>query len=115
MTLLALLATALLFGGMVLYSFGSAAFLFSSLPAMQAGPLLRRAFPHFYLFVLVASVVAALCLLSNDMTGTALMGLVAATVIPTRHVFVPAINWANGLCRINRVKGLLPLSPGILE
>jgi hypothetical protein len=38
MTYLALLATALLFGGMVLYSFGFAAFLFSALPAEQAGP-----------------------------------------------------------------------------
>ncbi|SDL50874.1 DUF4149 domain-containing protein [Aliiruegeria lutimaris] len=113
MTLLALLATALLFGGMVLYSFGFAAFLFSSLPAMQAGPLLRRAFPHFYLFVLVASVVAALCLLPDDMTGAALMGLVAATVIPTRQVLMPAINLATDTGRTRRFKALHTLSVGI--
>ena len=48
----ALLVTALLFGGMVLYSFGFAAFVFSVLPMETAGPTIRRAFPHFYLFVI---------------------------------------------------------------
>ena len=42
---LAILSTALLFGGMTLYSFGFAAFLFSAMPAASAGALLRRAFP----------------------------------------------------------------------
>jgi hypothetical protein len=44
---LAVLITALLFGGMTLYSFGFAAFLFSALPAATAGSALRRAFPRF--------------------------------------------------------------------
>ena len=52
MLILAILATALLFGGMVLYSFGFAAFLFTALPPDIAGPTIRRAFPLFYLFVL---------------------------------------------------------------
>jgi len=39
---LAVLTTALLFGGMTLYSFGFAAFLFSAMPPPQAGALLRR-------------------------------------------------------------------------
>ncbi|MEO1492023.1 MAG: DUF4149 domain-containing protein, partial [Pseudomonadota bacterium] len=56
----ALLITALLFGGMVLYAFGFAAFLFTALPADIAGPTIRRAFPHFYLFVMAISAVAAL-------------------------------------------------------
>jgi len=47
MDTIALLVTALLFGGMTLYSFGLAAFVFSALPADTAGPLIRRAFPHF--------------------------------------------------------------------
>lgn len=45
MLTLALLATALLFGGMTLYSFGFAAFLFTALPPETAGAALRRAFP----------------------------------------------------------------------
>jgi hypothetical protein len=61
MLILALLATALLFGGMLLYSFGFAAFLFAALPPDLAGPTIRRAFPLFYLFVLgVAAAAAAL-------------------------------------------------------
>ena len=42
---LAILSTALLFGGMTLYSFGFAAFLFKPLPAPAAGATLRLAFP----------------------------------------------------------------------
>ncbi len=55
----AVLLTALLFGGMVLYSFGFASFLFSALPAEAAGPLLRRAFPHFYAFVIGCALAGA--------------------------------------------------------
>ena len=59
-TVAALLLTAFLFGGMLLYSFGFAAFVFTTLPAEQAGRLLREAFPHFYTWCIVTSVAAAL-------------------------------------------------------
>lgn len=42
---LAILMTAILFGGMMLYSFGFAAFLSTALPPDVAGPTIRRAFP----------------------------------------------------------------------
>lgn len=57
----AVLTTALLFGGMVLYSFGFAAFVFSALPAPVAGATLRRAFPLFYAFVMIAGGRARSC------------------------------------------------------
>ena len=41
----AVLATALLFGGLTLYSFGFAAFLFNALTSPAAGASLRNAFP----------------------------------------------------------------------
>ena len=44
---LAVLSSALLFGGMTLYSFGFAAFLFTALPASPAGAALRRAYFGF--------------------------------------------------------------------
>ena len=47
MALFGLWCVALLFGCMVLYSFGLAPFLFSALPMPQARTTLRRAFPHF--------------------------------------------------------------------
>jgi hypothetical protein len=57
---LAVLSTALLFGGMTLYSFGFAAFLFSALPAKTAAETLRRAFPWVYAFVIATLAAAAL-------------------------------------------------------
>lgn len=95
MTTLALLATALLFGGMVLYSFGFAAFLFTALPAEAAGATLRRAFPHFYLFVMATAAVAAALLWRHDPLAAALMAGVAATTLPTRQLLTPAINRAT--------------------
>lgn len=95
MVTLALLVTALLFGGMVLYSFGFAAFLFTALPAPQAGPVIRRAFPHFYLFVLVTAAVAAALLAVQDALSALILAAVAITVIPARQVLMPAINAAT--------------------
>lgn len=110
MTTLALLLTALLFGGMVLYSFGFAAFLFSTLPSREAGSLLRRAFPHFYLFVFILSVATAVLLLPSDRSAALLMGLVAVTVLPARQVLMPAINNATDSGRRSRFRVLHTLS-----
>lgn len=95
METIALLITALLFGGMVLYSFGFAAFVFAALPAEVAGPTIRRAFPHFYLFVLATAAVAAALLSMVDMVSAVILGLVAVTVVPTRQILMPAINAAT--------------------
>lgn len=95
MTILALLTTALLFGGMVLYSFGFAAFLFTALPAEQAGTTIRRAFPHFYLFVMATAAVAAALVWPADGLAAILLALIAATTVPTRQVLMPAINTAT--------------------
>jgi hypothetical protein len=95
MTAFALLLTALLFGGMVLYSFGFAAFLFKNVPAAEAGRLLRRAFPSFYLFVLATSALCAALRLGDDPLGAALLAGIAVTVWPTRALLMPAINAAS--------------------
>ncbi len=110
MTTLALLTTALLFGGMILYSFGFAAFLFTALPAETAGPTIRRAFPHFYLFVLASSAVAAAVTWPFDPLGAALLALVAASTIPTRQILMPAINRATDDGARTRFKWLHGLS-----
>ena len=102
----ALLVTALLFGGMVLYSFGFAAFLFSALPAETAGRTIRRAFPHFYLFVLICAAVAAAATWPVDAVGAALLALVAASTIPTRQALMPAINRATDAGETTRFKWL---------
>jgi len=105
-SVLALLATALLFGGMVLYSFGFAAFLFTALPAETAGPTIRRAFPHFYLFVIACATLAALLLWPRDSFGAGLMAVIALTTLPTRQVLMPAINRATDTGAKTRFKWL---------
>jgi hypothetical protein len=95
MTTLALLTSALLFGGMVLYSFGFAAFLFTALPAETAGPTIRRAFPHFYLFVIAGAALSAAFLAPSDPMSAAIMAAIAVTTIPTRQILMPAINAAT--------------------
>ena len=91
----AVLTTALLFGGMALYSFGFAAFLFPALPPEVAGTTLCRAFPAFYLFVIGVAVLAAALLWEYDGTAAGLMAAIAITTLPARQVLMPAINAAT--------------------
>lgn len=106
----ALLATALLFGGMVLYSFGFAAFLFTALPAETAGATIRRAFPHFYLFVMGCAGLAAALLWPSDPFGAGVLAAVALTTLPTRQQLMPAINRATDSGAQTRFKWLHGLS-----
>jgi hypothetical protein len=109
----ALLTTALLFGGMVLYSFGFAAFLFTALPPDLAGPTIRRAFPLFYLFVMGTAAAAAALAWPNDPLAAGLLAAIAVTTLPTRQVLMPAINRATDTGAKTRFKALHGLSVGI--
>ena len=107
---LAVLSTALLFGGMTLYSFGFAAFLFSTLPAKTAGETLRRAFPWFYAFVIATAVAAALLWWPRNPVFAAVMAAEAMTTVPVRQVLMPAINRATDAGLRRRFKWLHGLS-----
>ena len=85
---LAVLTTALLFGGMTLYSFGFAAFLFTALPPDVAGATLRRAFPAFYLFVMGAAAIAAGLLWPLDAVASGLMMAIVITTVPLRQLLM---------------------------
>ncbi len=91
----ALLTTAGLFGGMLLFAGGFAAFLFKVLPMPQARALIRQAFPPFYLFVLGAALLAALLAARVDAVGAAALAIIALTTVPARQVLMPAINDAT--------------------
>ncbi|WP_428514192.1 DUF4149 domain-containing protein [Roseovarius sp.] len=104
MTILALLLTALLFGGMTLYSFGFAAFVLRALPEETARPLIRRAFPHFYLFVLGTSGLAALCAAFNDLLSMAILVVIALTTLYARQSLMPRINAATDAGHSKRFK-----------
>lgn len=91
----ALLVTAWLFGGMLLFAAGFAAFLFRVLPVAQARALIRQAFPPFYLFVLASAALAALMAAPGDRTAALWLSLIALTTVPARQVLMPAINDAT--------------------
>jgi hypothetical protein len=91
----ALLTSALLFGGMLLFSATFAAFLFKSLPPAEASALIRKAFPPFYIFVAVTSVIAALLALVSSLFSASILALIALSTIPTRQILMPAINAAT--------------------
>lgn len=101
---------ALLFGGMVLYSFGFAAILFTSLPADMAGSTLRRAFPHFYSFVILTSVLGGLLIWQVDVLSASLLAAIAVSTIPTRQILMPAINQATDSGNKSKFKALHGLS-----
>ncbi|WP_426034857.1 DUF4149 domain-containing protein [Cypionkella sp. TWP1-2-1b2] len=109
----ALLATSLLFGGMVLYSFGFAAFLFTALPANVAGPTIRRAFPHFYMFVMLSAAAAAGLVWAHDAAAAGLLALIAVTTLPARQMLMPVINRATDEGAKARFKWLHGLSVAI--
>ncbi len=106
----ALLVTALLFGGMVLYSFGFAAFVFSALPMETAGPTIRRAFPHFYIFVIATATVAALLIWPSARSLSLALAAIALTSVPARQILMPAINRATDTGATVRFKWLHGLS-----
>jgi hypothetical protein len=88
----ALLTTAFLFGGMLLFAGSFAAFLFKVMPVADARVLIRKAFPFFYLYVIATSATAALLTAQQDSISSAVLGMIALTTIPTRQVLMPAIN-----------------------
>jgi len=110
----ALLTTALLFGGMVLYSFGFAAFVFNNLPVETAGPLIRKAFPHFYAFVLItATLIAIMVAFLGDYLSLSLFVVILISTIFARQILIPAINQATDSAKPMQFKVLHGVSVAI--
>ncbi len=91
----ALLTSSLLFGGMLLFSASFAAFLFKSLPPEEARVLIRKAFPSFYIFLILTSLIAALLALASSLFSASILILITLSTIPTRQIIMPAINAAS--------------------
>jgi hypothetical protein len=106
----ALLTTAFLFGGMLLFAGSFAAFLFKVMPIADARILIRKAFPFFYLYVIAASSAAAVLTAQQDMISSAVLAVIALTTIPTRQILMPAINKATDSDDWVRFMGLHGLS-----
>ena len=95
MRFLSLLATATLFGGMILFSFWFAPLVFKTLDVGEAGRMLRRAFPWYYLFVLAIAALGAALLFSVDQSSSLVMATVAIIALYTRQGLMPQINSAR--------------------
>ena len=100
--LAALLLVAWLFGGMLLFSVGFAAFLFKHLPPFEARMLIRKVFPSFYLFVILCSALATVLYWDSDLFNAALMTGVMLTTVAARQILMPAINQATDLGKKKR-------------
>lgn len=110
----ALLTAALLFGGMVLYSFGFSAFVFNNLPVETAGPLIRKAFPHFYAFVLItATLIAIMVAFLGDYLSLSLLVVILISTIFARQILIPAINQATDSAKPMQFKVLHGVSVAI--
>lgn len=92
-----LLIVAVLLGGMFLFSGGFAAFLFRYLPAEDARMLIRKAFPPFYMFVIVSSGLAMSLSVVSDSFTALWMAFVMLTTVAARQLLMPAINRATDL------------------
>jgi len=87
---IAVFALALLLGGMIFFAAVMAPLVFTKLPAKQAGAFIRAVFPVYYLYVLAASLIAALALATR--WDGAVMAAVAALTVWLRQGLMPRIN-----------------------
>lgn len=92
-----LLVVSVLFGGMFLFSAGFAAFLFRYLPPQDARMLIRKAFPPFYLFVIISSGLAMALSWRSDSFIAGWMAFVMLTAVAAGQLLMPVINRATDL------------------
>lgn len=97
MTIVAVFALALLLGGMIFFATVMAPLVFTKLPPNQAGSFIRAVFPIYYLYVLAASVVAAMALASR--WDGAVMAAMAVLTIWLRQGLMPRINALGDVAR----------------
>lgn len=95
MSILSLLLTACLFGGMTFFSAGFAPVLFAQLPMAEVRPLLRGTFPYYYLAVAGLSTLAALVALMASPLAALLLTAIALSTGYARQVLMPQINAAS--------------------
>ena len=110
---IALLMTSFLFGGMMLFAVGFGPIVLKNLEGNVARLFIRNTFPHFYLFVLVSSFLAAVTIfVFVPFASMALLAIFFST-IPARQILMPAINAAADEVNRKKFKLLHALSVAI--
>ena len=89
--ILGLYAVAILVGGMVFFPSVVAPTVFKSLSPADAGLFLRKLFPTYYVFIIVASAVGAACLFAQPFLAATLV-VIAVSTLAVRQILVPKIN-----------------------
>jgi len=113
MTTLALALTALLFGGMTLFSFGFAAVLFAVFGPEDARKGIRGAFPYYYLWVIGTAALAGLVAFAvSSLAAWLLIGIALSTAY-ARQILMLQINAATDCGQKGRFKSLHALSVAI--
>jgi hypothetical protein len=84
--------TAMLAGVILFFSLAVAPLVFRTLEPDDAGRLIRRAFPVYYLVIIAAAAPAAICFAGADSTAAVIMTLVAVGSVIARHDLMPRIN-----------------------
>ncbi len=93
--MVALLATALIAGGMLFFSAIFAPLVFAKLPRAQAAPFIREVFPRYYLAIALGGMVALAAMAAAPQSHTPefiTMAVVAVAAILARRVLLPRAN-----------------------
>ena len=76
----------------MLYAFDFAAFVLITVLAEDSPPLIRRTFPHFYMFVIFTSALGAGLVISADRVSGVIIATTAISSRLARQVLTPASN-----------------------
>jgi hypothetical protein len=87
-----LLALGLVLGGMGVFSFMVAPLAFRILPEAMAGKFVRGLFPWYYLFVIVAALLAVIGSVGHGPVASKLMAAVFLLAVFARQWLMPRIN-----------------------
>ena len=90
--LLSILVASMLFGAMLLFSFLIAPITFIKLEAKPAGHLIRSIFPHYYLVIIIFSLIPAVLLTLAHHTSAVLMLAIALSALFSQQSLIPKIN-----------------------
>lgn len=106
MSTIVLLLTALLFGGMTLFSFGFAAVLFAVYGPDAARKGIRGAFPHYYLWVIATAAITGVVAFVISPLAAGLLLAIAITTVYARQILMVQINAATDVGDTGRFKTL---------
>ena len=95
--LIAILATAAAFGGMVFFAAVVAPLVFAKLPTPTAGAFIRQVFPVYYLVMAAATAVGAVLSTAIAPTDALLLAGVSVAFLFARLVMLPRIDQARAL------------------